>query len=272
MMGTSHAVTGAASWDAITATTLPALHVYSVTPVGVVLGAAVCAGAALLPHADHHDATIAHSVPVLGRGRRGISGGHRHGMHSLLAVIGALAATIALSTLRWTPTGWEHPIQLGSALAVMACVTFAARVLTLVRSWPAAWAVGAGAAALVALWAPAEFTRLPVCIGLGFAVHLVGDALTAEGIPLLWPLNPRPPKPITRTPVLLSGTRRDDSVCRAKNPSEAKLCVFAVTLSSSGWGHLSESGVAISGLVRCFVNREMSVVGCRPTCASTQSS
>ncbi len=143
MMGTSHAVTGAAAWVAITATTLPALHLYPVTPVGVVLGAMVCAGAALLPDADHHDATIAHSVPVLGRVTAGtverISGGHRHGMHSLLAVIGILAATIALSTLRWTPTGWDHPIQLGSAIAVMACVTFATRVLTLVRSWPAAW-------------------------------------------------------------------------------------------------------------------------------------
>ncbi|GAB6855920.1 metal-dependent hydrolase [Microbacterium xylanilyticum] len=213
MMGTSHAVTGAAAWVAITATTLPALHLYPVTPVGVVLGAMVCAGAALLPDADHHDATIAHSVPVLGRVTAGtverISGGHRHGMHSLLAVIGILAATIALSTLRWTPTGWDHPIQLGSAIAVMACVTFATRVLTLVRSWPAAWALGTAAAVLVALWAPAEFTWLPVCIGLGFAVHLIGDALTTEGIPLLWPLNPRPPKPITRTPVLRSIWKRN---------------------------------------------------------------
>lgn len=213
MMGTSHAVTGAAAWVAVTATTLPALHLYPVTPAGVVLGAAVCAGAALLPDADHHDATIAHSVPVLGRVAAGtvesVSGGHRHGMHSLLAVLGILAATIALSTLRWTPTGWDHPVQLGSALAVMACVTFAVKVLTLVRSWPAAWALGAGAAALVALWAPSEFSWLPVCIGLGFAVHLIGDALTTEGIPLLWPLNPRPPKAITRTPVLRSIWKRN---------------------------------------------------------------
>lgn len=206
MMGTSHAVSGAAAWVAVTATALPTLHLYPLSPVAVVLGAGVCAGAALLPDADHHNATIAHSVPIAGPAAAGavetLTGGHRHGMHSLLAIVGILAATIGLSLLRWTPNGWDHSLQIGSAITVMACTTFAVKVLKFTRSWMIAWLVGAALAAAVALWAPSEFSWLPVCVGLGFAVHLIGDALTIEGVPLLWPVNPRPPALIRDLPVL----------------------------------------------------------------------
>jgi len=206
MMGSSHAVSGAAVWIAVTATALPALRLYPLSPTGVLLGASIAAGAALLADADHHNATIAHSVPILGRAATGtlerISGGHRHGMHSLLAVAGVIAATIGFALIRWTPTGWDRPVQIGSAIAVMACVAFGTKVLNLARSWPSAWFAGALAAVLVALVAPAEFAWLPICIGVGYVVHLIGDALTIEGVPLLWPFNPRPPAVIGKTPIL----------------------------------------------------------------------
>lgn len=35
------------------------------SPIGIVTGALVTAGAAMLPDADHHNATIAHSLPPL---------------------------------------------------------------------------------------------------------------------------------------------------------------------------------------------------------------
>lgn len=206
MMGTSHAISGAAAWVAVTATAVPALGLYPLQPTAVVLGAIVCAGAALLPDADHHNATIAHSVPVAGKLAAGavgaLSGGHRHGMHSILAVIGVIAGTIGLSFLQWTPEGWGHPLQVGSAVAVMACTAFAVKVLKLVKSWPLAWLVGLLMAGAVLLWAPSEFAWLPVCIGLGFAVHLLGDALTIEGVPFLWPLNPKSPKFIQAVPIV----------------------------------------------------------------------
>lgn len=208
MMGTSHAISGAAAWIAVTATALPALHLYPLSPTAVLVGAIVCAGAALLPDADHHNATIAHSVPVLGRAAAGavgkLTGGHRHGMHSLLAVAGVLALTIGLTMIQWTPTGWDRSVYLGSAIAVMACIAFAAKVLTLARSWPTAWITGGIVAASIAIWAPSEFSWLPLCIALGFAVHLLGDALTIEGVPLLWPFNPRPPAALRETPILRS--------------------------------------------------------------------
>jgi len=206
MMGTSHAISGAAAWVAVSATAVPALGLYPLQPSAVVLGSLVCAGAALLPDADHHNATIAHSVPVAGRVAAGavgaLSGGHRHGAHSLLAVIAVIAATAGLSFLTWTPEGWDHPLQIGSAAAVAACTAFAVKVLKLVKGWPLAWLVGLLMAGGVLLWAPDQFAWLPVCVGLGFGVHLLGDALTIEGVPFLWPLNPKAPKVVQAVPVL----------------------------------------------------------------------
>ncbi|WP_433673847.1 metal-dependent hydrolase [Microbacterium gorillae] len=206
MMGTSHAISGSASWVAVTSTAVPALGLYPLGPSAVVLGSVICAGAALLPDADHHNATIAHSVPVAGRVAAGavgkLTGGHRHGMHSLLAVVGIVAGTTALSYLEWTPSGWDHALQVGSAAAAAACVTFAAKVLKLVKTWPMAWLFGLLMAGAVLLWAPSEFAWLPVCIGIGFLVHLLGDALTIEGVPFLWPLKPRAPKFVQALPII----------------------------------------------------------------------
>ncbi|MDQ4212659.1 metal-dependent hydrolase [Microbacterium sp. ASV81] len=206
MMGTSHAISGAAAWVAVTATAVPALGIHPMTPSTVVLGSLVAAGAALLPDADHHNATIAHSLPVAGRVVAGtvgrLTGGHRHGMHSLLAVVGIALGTYALSFVHWTPPGWDHALQVGSAAAVLACTTFATKVLRLAKSWRLAWLIGALMAAAVLLWAPAEFDWLPLCIGLGFLVHLIGDALTIEGVPFLWPLRPKAPRLIQATPII----------------------------------------------------------------------
>ena len=106
MMGITHATSGAAAWIAITST-MPALSLgaYPLDPVGVLVGTAVCAGAALLPDADHHSATIAQAVPVLGRLTAAtigtLSGGHRHGAHSpiALAIVAAGAWALTLLTL-----------------------------------------------------------------------------------------------------------------------------------------------------------------------------
>ncbi len=92
VMGINHATSGAAVWLAATAT-LPALgtDLFPLEATGVLAGTLVCAGAALLPDADHHSGTIAHSVPVLGklitRAVAEESGGHRHGAHTLLAAV-----------------------------------------------------------------------------------------------------------------------------------------------------------------------------------------
>lgn len=206
MMGTSHAASGAAAWLAITATTLPATGLYELDPATVLLGVGVAAGAALLPDADHHNATIAHSVPIAGRIAAGavgaLSGGHRKGMHSLLAVALVIVGMIYLGQLTWTPDGWANTIHLGAAIASGACVTFAVKVLKVAKSWPLAWLTGIIFGFAVGLMAPEHTAFLPWCIGVGYLTHLAGDMLTEGGVPLLWPLPMRPPLAVSGMPVL----------------------------------------------------------------------
>lgn len=203
MMGTSHAISGAAAWIAVTSSpiVLPALGFHQVGPVGVITGAIVCAGAALLPDADHHNATIAHSVPVAGKvaartvGK--VSGGHRHATHGLIAIVGIVFLTYWLERFQWTPTGWwagGRTLQIGSIIAVTACVTFGSKVLKIAKTWFRAWVYGVAVGLGVGMFLPDQLNWLPICIGLGFVIHILGDMLTVEGVPLLYPWNPKPPK------------------------------------------------------------------------------
>lgn len=202
MMGGHHAITGAAAWVAVTSTAPGALGLMPLDPLGITAGALVCAGAALLPDADHPSATIAQSIPVVGKvGANAISGmvgGHRHGTHSLigLAVMAGLAWLLqfAVIDVDW----WPAPFPVGPIVAAVALVAFAVKAIGIVRSWPAAWVSGAGVAAVVA-FAGAE-TWIPHAIVLGVVLHLLGDFITIGGLPLLWPWNPRPPKPLRSGP------------------------------------------------------------------------
>jgi membrane-bound metal-dependent hydrolase YbcI (DUF457 family) len=172
----------------------------------VLVGAFVCAGAALLPDADHHSGTIAHSVPVIGRlaaeAVETASGGHRHGAHTLLAaglvtvgavLLGRVTATLPVLGL----------VPLGPAIATMALICFAVKARGLVTRWGTAWLIGLACAVAVLVFAPDTSGWFPVAVGLGFVTHLAGDLLTVEGVPsLLWPIQVRPPRLWRRTPGL----------------------------------------------------------------------
>lgn len=208
MMGAHHAITGAAVWVAISAT-VPNLSsgAYPLSAAGVFTGAIVCAGASLLPDADHSSATIAHSVPIVGHAVTGaigrLAGGHRQGLHSILATIGVLAASIALGLLQVTTAIGEVP--LGAGIATAALVAFAAKALKLTRGgWLLPWLLGAVIGGIVVFLAPKERVWLPIAITVGFVVHLVGDSLTIGGVPFLWPWKPVPPLFWRRVPVLRS--------------------------------------------------------------------
>ncbi|MGG7508124.1 metal-dependent hydrolase [Plantibacter sp. YIM 135249] len=207
MMGVTHATSGAAAWIAVTGT-MPLLvtELHPLDPVAVIVGSFVCSGAALLPDADHHSATISHSVPVLGRLATGVvgsvSGGHRHGAHSLVGavIVGFLAWALTLLTLTTDHLG---TFSIGTALGAAALVCFAVKARAVVRSWSAAWMLGGIVGLAVVLLAPGSVEWFPVAVVLGFLAHLVGDLLTTGGLPgLLWPIKPRPPRRLRRTPVL----------------------------------------------------------------------
>ena len=111
MMGANHAATGAAAWIAVTSTAPFALGWHPVSSVGVMTGAVVCAGAALLPDADHHNGTFAHSLPPVSEwvsdAVETVAGGHRQGTHSFLgiAVFTALAWLAGLVTVETASFG-----------------------------------------------------------------------------------------------------------------------------------------------------------------------
>lgn len=207
MMGITHATSGAAAWIAITGTIpIVTLGAYPLDPVGVLAGAAVCAGAALLPDADHHSATIAHSVPVLGRVVTGtvgvLSGGHRQGAHSgiAIALVAATAWALTLVTVAVEELG-TVAVGVGIGTAMLTCFGLKAR--NFVRTWTAAWGLGAVLGLFIALVVPEQVAWFPLAVTVGFVAHLVGDFLTTGGLPgLLWPWVPKPPETLRPVPVL----------------------------------------------------------------------
>ena len=225
MMGPHHAACGAAAWVAITTQVhldlapltaavgwgpssidlgAPLLHS---SPLGIVAGALVTAGAALLPDADHPSATIAHSLPPVSRlvceGIGVVAGGHRNGTHSLLGV--AAFTAVAWAAGRWTAVfPGVGTIHLGAGIVSLLLVAFAAKVLGIfpegVRRIP--WLVAVPLAAFIAVFAPHEQNWFPLAVALGSSVHIAGDMLTTGGCNLLWPIAFRRPRRFSRVPLL----------------------------------------------------------------------
>lgn len=207
MMGITHATSGAAAWIAITGTIpIVALGAIPLDPVGVLAGAAVCAGAALLPDADHHSATIAHSVPVLGRvvtdTVEELSGGHRHGAHSAIAVAVVAAAAWAL-TLVTVSVEELGTVAIGAGIGTAVLTCFGLKARDFVRTWATAWVLGALLGAFIVVFAPEQVAWFPLAVTMGFVAHLAGDFLTTGGLPgLFWPWVPRPPEQLRPVPLL----------------------------------------------------------------------
>ncbi|RKQ33744.1 metal-dependent hydrolase [Kocuria tytonis] len=230
MMGPSHAACGAAAWVALTGTytlhladvSLPVgLGLMPVGHPGVITGALICAGAALLPDLDHPGGTVARSLPPLStwlaRGVSSLGGGHRRATHSLLGLL--LVVVLALlsqrasvpvgDALRWDGAsgaagghvagaaaslpGQVWPLAAVLSVLLIAC---AVKVLAFVpdRLAHANWVVGILLGTFVATHPPDDPRWFAVAVGLGCAVHMLGDLLTTQGIHLLWPL--RPPLPL----------------------------------------------------------------------------
>ncbi|GHD13719.1 metal-dependent hydrolase [Zhihengliuella salsuginis] len=233
MLGGNHAATGAAAWVAVSsqahipltwlqtgladlapgvAHALPdsltlGLGAFGDTPGGVATGAMVCAGAALLPDADHRNASIARSLPpvtealcrVVGR----VAGGHRQGTHSLLGIV----AVVVLAWLAglWTlePSG-RAPVYVGAGAASVLLVSLAVKALKFIpdtmRKTP--WLVGVVCGLAVAFFSSADPRWFVTAVGLGAIVHLAGDFLTVGGINPLWPVRIRRPRALRNAPLL----------------------------------------------------------------------
>lgn len=224
-MGSHHAACGAAAWVAMTTqihldislltdklgwgpeSLDIGMGLFDISPVGVITGALVTAGAALLPDADHHNATIAHSLPPLSNamcaGIGKVSGGHRHGTHSIIGII-------AFVVVAWLAGMWTIETELfgtifpGAGIMSVLLVSFAAKALKIIpdRMRKSPWAVGLTVGFFIALFAPEEQFWFPISMGVGVIVHILGDMMTTGGCNLAWPFTIKPPKFWTKLPVL----------------------------------------------------------------------
>ena len=205
MMGGHHAASGAAAWIAVASTAPYALGWYPVTPLGVVTGALFTAGAALLPDLDHHSGTIAYSLPpvtkIMAKITEKISGGHRRGTHSLLG----LAVFVSLSTALGNFTAvlpFFGSVAVGAGLLSVLLMGFALKALKITGGPVRSWLLALGLSAFIAIYAPENSDWMPVAVGLGVAVHILGDLLTHQGVMILWPLRIKRPSSLAGIPVL----------------------------------------------------------------------
>ena len=197
MMGASHAATGAAGWLALTG---PLAHLsgWHVDPQLQLIGALTTAGAALISDWDHPRATIAWALPpvtnLLAVAIRAAAGGHRQGTHSLLGVAVFTLAATALTPLRVTVEGQVYAVGQGVVAAFLVAVAAKALRIIPTSGYISAWAIGLAVGAVAATTAPGAWW-IPVSVALGVVLHIIGDGLTKEGVPLLWPAKPAPPVP-----------------------------------------------------------------------------
>jgi membrane-bound metal-dependent hydrolase YbcI (DUF457 family) len=190
MPGHSHAASGALVWAVAAAAALPekviGIHLGT---TDVLLGAFLCAGAALLPDLDHPSGTIAHVLgPVSHYFCRLVcwaSGGHRHATHSLLFVALMFGGS-------WAGVHYLHrPFTLALVFVLLSLAVRALRLCppgTGIHSWGVVTLLAAAGTAMVDSWMAATPHWLPFAVGLGALAHLVGDCLTREGCPLFWPV------------------------------------------------------------------------------------
>jgi membrane-bound metal-dependent hydrolase YbcI (DUF457 family) len=198
MLGRDHALSGAVVFAAFA----PTLHV---TDAYLAAGVAVAAGAGVLPDIDHHDSTIAQTFGFLTEWFawtvNKLSGGHRHGTHSLLGLAAFTAAAYGAGQLQESgPRLWSaghltfswH--MLPAALILTLLYSAALRALHIGGHFGDLIGIGAAAATC---YTSADLTlvqaghwHLPLLgagTALGCAAHIAGDELTHGGCPLFWP-------------------------------------------------------------------------------------
>ncbi|GGQ50412.1 metal-dependent hydrolase [Couchioplanes azureus] len=212
MMGPSHALSGASVWLA-GSWAMAHFAGYGQSPLAVAVGATVCAGGALLPDLDlsgkvtrnQGGATVARTFGVfslfvaevvekvslgiytatkLSRDPRRTNG-HRTFTHTLpfAGLVGWGTTTLCASYGKW---------------AVVAIVFLMAGLALrgLFDEWAerAGWLIVTLSSGVIAWFTAAHlpgdrgYPMLGLAVGVGCVVHLLGDMITKNGVPILWPI------------------------------------------------------------------------------------
>jgi membrane-bound metal-dependent hydrolase YbcI (DUF457 family) len=201
MLGRDHALSGAL----VLAALAPVLHMPAdMLPAGIVLGA----GAGVLPDIDHPDSSISRSFGFLTEAFswlvHKLSGGHRHGTHSIVGIAVFTAGAYAAGALQGAHAAhglvFDHKTftwDVVPALLYMSLLySSALRALHIGGHHGDLFGI---AAALGTVFTGADLTTfhvwhwsvplLAIATGLGCAAHIAGDELTHGGCPILWPVS-----------------------------------------------------------------------------------
>lgn len=219
MLGRDHALSGAVVFAALATS----LHV---TDAHLAAGVVLTAGAGVLPDIDHPDSTISRSFGFLTEWFNWmvdrISGGHRHGTHSLVGIAVFTAGSFAAGVYQLSgPKVGEHATfswhMVPAALFLALLYSSALRALHIGGHHGDLLGI---AGAVITCYAGWDLTRLPVgswhvpllalATALGCAAHIAGDELTHGGCPIFWPVSMHEfhllPKPFQITTAKLAET------------------------------------------------------------------
>ena len=185
MMGYSHALSGAMAASAIYAF---APETLGGTASAAAISSALIVGGALLPDADHPNASAARSFPPLSNvmvaGVSKISGGHRGYTHTLLGV--GIFAALTYFACTWQADIYGHQVFPLALLIVAFCVSLGLSTLRIVPKGTG-YVLGI-VAGYLAYISPLPALTIATFLALGCLVHLAGDVITTEGLKLFRPL------------------------------------------------------------------------------------
>ncbi len=159
------------------------VHVPS-TSAELLLFTGLTAGAAVLPDIDHPNSTLAHCFGLLTKsfawliGK--ISGGHRHLTHAILGVAG-------FTFLAWLAVKYSRDIGAKVGLAIFLALIIAGGLYAFGVRGHVADVIAIGAAIALVVTGTG-LALIALAVGVGCVTHVVGDMLTEEGCPLLYPL------------------------------------------------------------------------------------
>ena len=191
MLGRDHALLGAVGFLAAAPAVYHFAGVATPEPATLAVGALTCSGFSLLPDIDEPGSTISRKLGPISRGvsevTRRLAGGHRQATHSL-----AFAAAVGFGC--WAALRW-HPATAATVIVVAATLLVARLVIPL--GLGRIFGVGLVLAAGAGWWAWTHpWPALPAIAAAGVVAHLLGDAITVEGVPFLWPVRWRAALPL----------------------------------------------------------------------------
>ncbi|MEU5691191.1 metal-dependent hydrolase [Actinosynnema sp. NPDC020468] len=203
--GPTHAMSGLLAWAAVTA--LAHNHpIGQLSPQSWAVGGVLATGAALLPDLDHPSSTISRTFGPLSQGVSGLlntvssfvyrttrtrrdsnrDGGHRGLTHTLVF---ALAAAVGTTAVVQTSQKW--------ALPALMFVFAGLAVRGIMNDWSPKkdalliTVVSAAITGVCLMWTTQTDANAAACgiaVGVGCFAHYLGDAITEQGCPILWPI------------------------------------------------------------------------------------